>query len=811
MNAAVEISHQALEQLEFHKLREFLAGYARGEEGRLACLNLHPLTDITFLDDRQDQVDQLMSLMNLPGRPQLQSYGNIADALMHLAVDGYVLGQEDLHEIGRQMEQVETLHRFFAKPDHQRDFPAIADWRLRAIDPVKLIKALRLVLDETGQVKPDASPLLLEISRSIDSENARLGREFARLITRYREEGWLSDPPESVRSGRRVLCVKSEFKRKVGGIMHDESATGRTTFIEPEAIVGINNRIIELEGEYKKEVYRLLRELCNYLRPFKPELDQIADLMHYWDLMQAIAQLATQYRGTRPKLQKEPVLHLLQARHPLLYIKNKTRQKAVVPFDLVLHPPNRLLILSGPNAGGKSILMKAAGLIQVMAQCGMPVPADGSTTVGIAHRMSVDIGDQQSIEEDLSTYSSRLRNMKETLEHADSKTMILVDEFGSGTDPKIGGAIAEAILDALVKKKAFGVITTHYPNIKMYAHRTKGVVNGAMMFDREKIEPTYTLKIGKPGSSFAFEIAERTGLPDSVIAYARKKAGQQAVEMEDLIHDLDTNRIRLDADLKSLDIKQRELDRLMAGYEQMSRDLELQRKKLKIERKQSELIHLSQLEQQLKERLKVEAEAEAKEQAARRKEKPVKAESIGTDVLKGEVKAMKSIRQEVIGDLKILTEELAEITHTDHQWAVGDYVRLASTSETGVIEKITRDKAIVTIGQLQMTLPLSQLLPAKQPLDIKSERSVQRQTSDYSKFENELDIRGMTPEEALRFLERFIDAALMSRHDRIRIVHGKGTGALRRLVINAMKSHKFREVYHPAREEGGDGVTIGVI
>ena len=791
MSSFVDISPAAEEQLEFHKIREVLASYARGEQGRTECLHLHPFTDIDVIRDRLDEVYTYADMSGVSNRFHLSEYGNVAESIQHLSIDGYVLPQEDLHEIGRQMEQVQQIHRFFEKPDHRRDYAALLPWISKAIDPSRQIKQIRSILDEKGDVRPDASPELLRISRAREEEVSRLNREFVKLIGKYKSEGFLTDTTESIRSGRRVLCVQAEFKRKIKGIIHDESTTGRTVFIEPELIVEINNNIIEFEADFKKEVFRLLKELCQHLRPFKPDIEDISHLIHHWDVVQSMAMMGITYKGQRPKVQEEGILHVLQARHPLLYLKNKARGREIVAFDLVLNSPNRLLVLSGPNAGGKSILLKAVGLIQVMAQCGMLIPADGGTIIGVMHRMAVDIGDQQSIEEDLSTYSSRLKNMKETLSSADAHTLILIDEFGSGTDPKIGGAIAEAILDALVHRQAYGVLTTHYPNIKMYAHRTKGVVNGAMMFDKEKIVPTYQLKIGKPGSSFAFEIAERTGLPEEVITYARKRAGSQAMELEDLIHDLDNKTLKLDTEIKNLSDKQKELDRLIVNYEQLRVDLDVKRKKFKIDQKKAALHEVSHFSQEMNKIIK-----------DLRKEKDA-------EKAKEQIEKIKTKQQIVHTEIQSLAGELTEISTHSRDFLVGDHVKLKSTQQFGVVDRIDKGRAVITIGQLQMTLPLSELLPANAPVKVNPHRSIKSDVVDYSKFENELDIRGMLPEEATIYLERFIDAAFMSQQSRIRIVHGKGTGTLRQLVANKMKGYPFKSVGHPDRKEGGDGVTIG--
>ncbi len=789
----VEISPSAEEQIEFHKIRELLAGYARGIHGRDACLQLHPVNDLHEVRYRMDEVYAYYEMSSLSSRFQLSEYLDIHLAVEHLAIDGFVLSQEDIHEIGWQCEQVISIHRFFDKVDNRREYSSLALWTSRVGDPSHLVKAIRKILDPKGVVRPDASPELQTIARALDAEAGKLNREFVRLIGKYKAEGWLTDTVESIRSGRRVLCVQAEHKRKLKGIVHDESTTGRTVFIEPDIIVDINNNIIELEGDYKKEVFRLLKELCALLRPDQELVLSVCELIHHWDLIQCMAALGGAYKGQRPKLQEDATLHLIAARHPLLYLKNKSKGREVITFDLVLHPPNRLLILSGPNAGGKSILLKATGLIQVMAQCGMLIPADGGSVIGMMSRISVDIGDQQSIEEDLSTYSSRLKNMKETLATADGATLILVDEFGSGTDPKIGGAIAEAILDALVKKQSLGVLTTHYPNIKMYAHRTKGVVNGAMMFDKEKILPTYQLKIGKPGSSFAFEIAERTGLPEEVIEYARKNAGVQTVALEDLIHDLDDKTQRLGTEINAVRDKQKELDRLIVNYEQLRLDLEVKRKRFKIDQKKASLNEVSQYSQEMNKLMK-----------DLRKEKDA-------DKAKEQIERIKEAQSKYNVEIKSLAEELVDVSTNKKEFKVGDFVKLRSTQQIGAIERIHKDKVVVNIGQMQMTIPMTELLHSNSPIEVNPHKSVQANVVDYTKFENELDIRGMLPEEASHYLERFIDAAFMSSTSQVRIVHGKGTGTLRQLVKGVMKAYPFTSVAHAEKNQGGDGVTIGTL
>ncbi|MEL7163062.1 MAG: endonuclease MutS2, partial [Bacteroidota bacterium] len=375
----------------------------------------------------------------------------------------------------------------------------------------------------------------------------------------------------------------------IRGIIHDESATGKTAFIEPDAVIGINNDIFDFQQEEKREIYRILRELSATLRPYVEHIESYRDLIAYLDLVQAKAILARQLKAERPKVGHKPTVGLKEARHPLLYLKNKPYGKKTVPFDLQLTGKNRILMLSGPNAGGKSITMKTVGLLQLMVQCGMLVTVDAESEMGVFKQLFADIGDQQSIEDDLSTYSSRLKNAKAFLKAADEDSLVLIDEFGSGTDPASGGAIAEGVLDGLNYRKVYGVITTHYSNLKIYAYKSKGIVNGGMHFDTETLDPTYELKVGRPGSSYAFEIAHKTGLPQRVMTYARKRAGKNERAVDQLLVDLQREKAESEELLSSLEQKQKTLDALTRTYEELHKGLEVRRKRLKLEAKEQAL------------------------------------------------------------------------------------------------------------------------------------------------------------------------------------------------------------------------------
>ncbi|MEL6802823.1 MAG: MutS2/Smr-associated SH3 domain-containing protein, partial [Bacteroidota bacterium] len=683
---------------------------------------------------------------------RISRYEDIAEDLRQLAVDGYVLPEIGLQRINEILLQAKEIFQFFSGTNKQ-NYPSLFDLvRPHAFNP-DLVKEISRVIDEEGQIKPDASPELGRIRRLTGSKQREMDRVFKQVIEKYRRQGWLTDNVESFRNGRRVLSVPSEHKRKVRGIIHDESSTGRTAFIEPEAVIEINNDIFDLQQEEKREIYRILRELSAVLRPYGPDLAIYSELLVVFDLIQAKASLAKRLKAERPKVLPQPHLGIKEGRHPLLYLKNKQVGKKTVPFDLQLFGANRVLVLSGPNAGGKSIAMKSVGLLQLMLQTGMLIPADAESEMGVFSGLFTDIGDQQSLEDDLSTYSSRLENARRFLSDANEETLLLIDEFGSGTDPKIGGAIAEAILDGLNRKRVFAVITTHYGNLKMYAYKTKGIVNGGMNFDKDSLSPTYELNIGKPGSSYAFEIATKSGLPNKVLHYARKRAGKNERAVDQLLIDLQREKQEVEEQLDQLKTKQQTLNRLTRTYEQLHRDMEVRRKRLKLEAKEQAL---QEAAQQNKEMERLVRELREEKNLERAKERAAK--------LRAEREKLNQQASQLREDIYYGDNVKAEPIE------VGQTVRLRTGGATGVVESVDKKKAIVQVGDLRMTIKLRDLEKAKDQLETNPVRSVRSQVDAMANQPRKLDVRGMRFEEVLATTEAFMDQALLANLDKVEIV-----------------------------------------
>jgi len=783
-----------LEKLEFDKLTDIASAYCYGELGKQKIKSLEFFTDKNTVVKKLDETNEFHQAQANDEPIPMRSYKSIDEDLKMLAIEDFVLSEESLGKINQTLIATHNIHGYF-KGDRPELYPTLFE----LIRPVEfepgLIDAIERVIDDNNQIKPDASPALAKIRKKTGNKQRELDKIFKNLIGTYRSNGWLTDNLESFRNGRRVLSVPSEHKRKIRGIIHDESTTGRTAFIEPEQVIDVNNDIFDLITEEKKELYRILKELSAVLRPFAENLEEYQSLLVYFDEIQAKAALARSMNAIKPKVFGKARMGLKGAIHPLLYLKNKEIDKKTVPFDLTLLAPNRILVLSGPNAGGKSISMKTIGLLQLMLQCGMLIPAEEHSEMGLFTKIFADIGDQQSIEDDLSTYSSRLANMKAFLDESDKETLVLIDEFGSGTDPKIGGAIAEAILKQMNDQKIFGFITTHYSNLKIFAFKTKGLVNGSMLFDKEELSPTYQLKVGKPGSSYAFEIAEKSGLSKEILHYARHKTGKNEKAVDQLLVDLQREKQELEENLDKLSQRQGTLDKLITSYETMHKDLEHRRKRIKLSAKEIELQRtaaenkeMEKLVRKLKEEKNLE---KAKELSKKKKEE----------------------RQKLV---ETVTELKEDIYHSpadpknDTPIKAGDFVKIRTGGAAGQVESIEKNNAIIQMGFMRMKLPLRDLVHANEPLEIKTQKSVNTEMiMRRNRFEAKLDIRGMTIEEGMRGLEIFMDEALISNSVTLKIVHGKGTGALRKAVHKKLKEYQSVErIWHPEREGGGDGVSL---
>lgn len=780
------------EKLEFDKILERLASYCLGAPAAALAKKMQTFDNKGKIDRLLDEVVEYQKSIENVSELPLHRYDSIVDDLRLLRTIDIVLDLEAYMRLHQMLLNVVDLKNFFASVDHRKEYPLLKEMADKIELDNELVNKFERIFDEEGKVKPTASDDLKKIFNSISSKERELEQVFKSLANKYKRDGLLTDNVESFKNSRRVLSVTAENKRKIRGIIHDESATGRTVFIEPEGVIDLNNDLFELEARKRHEIYKILKDLGNYLRPYLDDFLLWQRIMIRYDLIRAKARMALLYEGARPTISEGKEFHIKEAYHPLLYVLNKEQDKKTIPFDLRLDASERILVISGPNAGGKSVTLKSMGLNQLMLQSGMLVPVHSDSTFMIYTKMMIDIGDQQSLEGDLSTYSSRLIHMKHFMEKAHEKTLVLMDEFGSGSDPKMGGAIAEAVLDALVRKQCFGLITTHYSNIKNYAYKSKSIVNGAMLFDKEELSPTYRLKVGQPGSSFAFEIADKIGLSPKILNYAKKKAGKDSKTVDKLLVDLQHEKQVLEDQLLEAFDERHNLEKLIKSYESMKDNLEIKKKRIKLEKKEISHTNLSRYELELQELIKdlkkernlEKAAAAAKAMKQQKLESSKEIQSISDDVFK--------IEAEKVKDLKI-----------------GQFVKLRKGGEPGKVIAIGNKKVKLEIGLMQFEVPRNELIYSNQPIELKP-KSINLDTFKADQtFDTELDIRGYSKVEAIDAVQDFLDEALMNNSvNNLKVLHGKGTGVLQRTVWSKAKEYKdIKKMWHPEEEYGGRGVT----
>ena len=670
---------------------------------------------------------------------------------------------------------------------------------------------------------------------------------LARIVSNARKEGWIDlDVQPAMRDGRLVIPVQPQHKRRIKGIVHDESATGKTVYIEPVEMVEANNRIRELEGEERREIIRILIEIANKLRPNITHLLRAYELLAYTDAILAKARWARTYEAISPAIVDSPHLEWYSARHPLLIHSLKAQGREVIPLDIKLtEDEGRLLIISGPNAGGKSVCLKTVGLLQYMIQCGLPIPIGETSTVGIFNHFFIDIGDEQSLEDDLSTYSSHLKNMKHFDRYSDDKTLILIDEFGGGTEPTIGGAIAQALLHRFNESRAYGVITTHYQNLKNFAEDTDGLINGAMLYDRHEMRPLFKLSIGRPGSSFAIEIARKIGLPEDVIAEASEIVGSEYIDMDKFLQDIIRDKRYWETKRQSIRKEERTLQEAAARYTIEAEETEKQRRAILAEARQEARKIVDEANGRIERTIKEirEAEAEREITLGIRQSLKVYQEELEEEIVidtKAREKAQREVEKllrrrerkqkgeksgqseaEVAQHFRVATKLAKREEQKDTTFKVGDYVRLDGQKTVASIISLNAKDATIALGMIKMTVTLDKLRPVsdKEVTRVQSQQKSSSSSSSKSvidqihdkrlHFKQDIDLRGMRVGEGVEAVRYYIDDAIQLGISRVRILHGTGTGALKQAIREYLKT--VRGVKRVADEHvdfGGAGITI---
>ena len=794
-----------------------------------------------------DEVEEFVHFIQEEDAFPNQYFFDVRPALHRASIVGMYMDEGELFDLRRSLDTINQIVRFFYRNEEEEPskYPNLEALATEVQSFPTLTRRIDGIINKFGKIKDNASPALANIRRELAATTGSISRTLNSILRSAQAEGIVDkDVNPTVRDGRLVIPVVPALKRRIKGIVHDESATGKTVFIEPAEVVEANNRIRELEGEERREVIRILTELTDEMRPQIPEILESYTFLAEIDFIRAKALTAIAMDAIKPQMHDYPYIDWVEAEHPLLRITLAKHNKKVVPLDIKLSREQRILIISGPNAGGKSVCLKTVGLLQYMLQCGIPIPLKRASVAGIFNSIFIDIGDEQSIEDDLSTYSSHLLNMKNMMREAGGRSLILIDEFGSGTEPLIGGAIAEAVLRRFNDKHAYGVITTHYSNLKQFADSHKGVVNGAMLYDRHLMRALYQLQIGNPGSSFAVEIARKIGLPEEVIADASEIVGSEYIQSDKYLQDIVRDKRYWETKRQNIRQKEKQLETLIAQYESEMEELKKSRKSVIREAKEEMQQLLQESNARIENTIRTIKEAQAeKEQTRQARQELAEWRDTVTDNTADEYEARiqrkmeqlrarqerKKLKKERKTDppkgeepqtSRIQSSPLGR-SEGGRSLSVGSLVRIKGQQTIGTIEQINGKNATITFGMMRTVTKLSKLEPATQEDARQQEAERPRAYTYLSKetqedisqrrlqFKQDIDVRGMRGEEALQAVTYYIDDAVLLSMPRVRILHGTGNGILRTLIRQYLQANP---AVASCRDEhvqfGGAGITV---
>lgn len=751
-----------------------------------------------------------------------QHFFDVRTPLRRIKIANTYLLQEELFDLGRSLDSIHKIVQFFIARD-EKPYPSLTQLSEGIKTYPNIVRRINQILDSHGEVKDSATVELMRIRQEQRNLTNSISNMLHRILREAKTDGLVEkDTAPTVRDGRLVIPVAPAMKRKVNGIVHDESDSGKTVYIEPAEVVEANNKIRELESEERREIIRLLLVFTDSIRPYILDMIQSYEYLGDIDFIRAKARFAISTDSLQPSIESRPNLDWGAAVHPLLRMSLERHERKVVPLDIRLNSEQRLLLISGPNAGGKSVCLKTVGLLQYMLQCGMLIPVSESSNAGIFQNIFIDIGDEQSLENDLSTYSSHLLNMKMMMKNATAATLILIDEFGGGTEPQIGGAIAEAVLKRFNQKRAFGVITTHYQNLKQFASETPGIVNGAMLYDRQQMQPLFQLRIGNPGSSFAIEIARKIGIPEDVIAEASEMVGRDYVNADKYLLDIARDKRYWENKRQSVHDKEKQLDMTIERYEQEFEKIHSQKREI-IDNARNEARQIidksnAEVERTIREIKEAQAERERTKQIRQHLQEIKEAED---NTSQNEPKPFRTGKRKrefnpLNNTKEIRSHEVKTQASSSDQLTVGSFVKMQGQSIIGRIIRMNANKeALVAFGSIQTNVKLSRLSPSEPPKEEKRAATfVTSQTQDDMRqrtlnFTGEIDVRGMRGDECMQEISLFIDDALVANASRIRILHGTGTGILRQLVrqyLNTIPEVKGFRDENP--QFGGSGITV---
>ncbi|NOX86965.1 MAG: endonuclease MutS2 [Chlorobi bacterium] len=798
------------QKVDFTTVREMIRGYCISPMGKDYVDKIRFSSNKELIVRLLEQISEFKNIL-LSGEPfPAQDYFDLRQELARLKTPGTYIEPGALFDLKTSLNVVSRILDFIRKKEDDA-FPRLKALAAEVDWPEEVPEYAERIIDDKGEIRSSASEKLAKIRKQLEAKERQVVRETRRVFALAKKSGWIpEDAGITIRSGRAVIPVKAADKRAFEGFVHDVSASGQTVFIEPAGSFEINNEIRELENEEKREIIRILTVFTDKIRTYLPSLFGAYRFLGLIDFIRAKALFAQKITAGKPEISNEKILILKKARHPLLYLSHREAGKEVVPLDLELNKENRILVISGPNAGGKSVCLKTVGLLQYMVQCGLHVSCSPDSVFPVFENLFIDIGDEQSLENDLSTYSSHLLNMKFFLRHANENTLFLIDEFGTGTEPQLGGAIAEATLEQLNKKGAFGVVTTHYTNLKLAAQRMEGLINGAMLFDSKAMQPLYQLQIGNPGSSFAFEIARKTGFPKYVLNRAKKKSGGKHVSFDKQLQQLEVDKLTLEKKQQEVHATDEQLSEMIEKYTNLLEEIKKTKKQIIREAEEEALRIIAGsnkvIEKTIKEIRETGADKEkTKEIRKKLRDKKQKLENI---VLKEDVKKTGSRKKE--------KQESPEPVTGDEPLKAGDYVRIKNTDIIGELLSVEGEDAIVDVNEIKLKTSLRKLVKTERaPFKKISFRSKQAHRNILSEinekaahFNLTIDLRGKRADEALAILKKYIDDAILLNIGEVNILHGKGDGILRPLIREYLHTiEEIKSFGDAPLETGGAGIT----
>ena len=793
------------QKIGFDQIRQLLKDKCLSTLGEERVNEMNFSDHFEEVDELLNQVAEFVRIIQEEDNFPDQFFFDVRPSLKRIRIEGMYMDEQELFDLRRSLETIRDIVRFLQRNDEEEsDCPYPSLKKLAGDITVfpQLITKIDGILNKYGKIKDNASTELSRIRRELANTMGSISRSLNSILRNAQSEGYVDkDVAPTMRDGRLVIPVAPGLKRKIKGIVHDESASGKTVFIEPAEVVEANNRIRELEGDERREIIRILTEFSNTLRPSIPEILQSYEFLAEIDFIRAKSHFAIQTNSIKPSLENEQLLDWTMAVHPLLQLSLAKHGKKVVPLDIELNLKRRILIISGPNAGGKSVCLKTVGLLQYMLQCGMLVPMHERSHVGLFGSIFIDIGDEQSIEDDLSTYSSHLTNMKIMMKNCNERSLILIDEFGGGTEPQIGGAIAEAVLKRFNIKGTFGVITTHYQNLKHFAEDHEGVVNGAMLYDRHLMQALFQLQIGNPGSSFAVEIARKIGLPEDVIADASEIVGSEYINADKYLQDIVRDKRYWEGKRQTIRQREKHMEETIARYQAEMEELQKSRKEIIRQAKEEAERLLQESNARIENTIRTIKEAQAEKEKTRlvRQELADFRESIDNltskeqeDKIARKMEKLKEKQNRKKEKKQNGTKEQPAVQQTPKATPIteGCPVRIKGQSSVGEVLEINGKNAVVAFGSIKTTVKTERLersnaVPQKQESAKSSFVSNQTQDSMYEKklnFKQDIDVRGMRGDEALQAVTYFVDDAILVGMSRVRILHGTGTGILRTLI-----------------------------